>query len=214
MSRLGFFPHALAIAVTAVATLSIPAIAADFHVSADPAKALYCRSAFGHGYMHGYEEGFHVADEDLQMARGVRDVSKMAEFKKSGYHVEFGSKRQFEEGYHDGFRVGYIDGISGRKFRAIETFRKAAEGLPDTERATGDEVFDQAFATGYKLGQNHGLSDGRKAQVYSTSDYACVAPHKTENAAAYCDAHRRGYDIGYADGYTNQRDTTILAARR
>src|SRR5689334_17579597 len=64
------------------------------------------RSAFVHGYLHGYEEGFHPADFDLQMghiSRGdyTRDGSP------SGYERQFGSKKMYDSGYHNGFEVGY-----------------------------------------------------------------------------------------------------------
>src|SRR5215470_5980325 len=35
----------------------------------DPAGPLCARSAFAHGYLHGYEEGFHNADLDIHMGR-------------------------------------------------------------------------------------------------------------------------------------------------
>src|SRR5206468_9458367 len=35
---------------------------ADRHMLADDAQSLYRRSPFAHGYIHGYEEGFHCAN--------------------------------------------------------------------------------------------------------------------------------------------------------
>ena len=109
-----------------LATLLLAAVTAaagnapDDHYLAARTSALVHKSVFIHGYLHGYELGFHLADIDLQMGRGVRDLGKCKEGRDAvGFRREFGDKRLFEFGYREGVRVGYADGISGRSFRAI-----------------------------------------------------------------------------------------------
>ena len=182
------------------------------------AAALYTSSVFLHGYVHGYEEGFHNADIDIQMAHGFRDVSAMPEYKKVGdCPANVGDKSVYERGFRQGFRVGYVDGMSGRSFRAVRSLRIATAGL-----STGDwnqrrrESFEMGVQEGYYAGQSEGLHDGRTAAGFRRMDPGCTALDENAPAAkdaAYCDGFRRAFSIGYSDGYTNQQDNPHLAVK-
>jgi len=182
------------------------------------AAALYTSSVFLHVYVHGYEEGFHNADIDIQMAHGFRDVSAMPEYKKVGdCPANVGDKSVFERGFRQGFRVGYVDGMSGRSFRAVRSLRIATAGL-----STGDwnqrrrESFEMGVQEGYYAGKSEGLHDGRTAAGFRRMDPGCTALDQNAPAAkdaAYCDGFRRAFSIGYSDGYTNQQDNPHLAVK-
>ncbi len=195
------------------------AIAADPHLSTDRARALYNKSAFLHGYMHGYEEGFHCADLDLQMARGFRDVRASRQYKKpSGYHSSFGDKHLFEAGYRKGLFVGYTDGYAGRNFRAVALVRQAAGDLLDKDdpQLKPDKIFDDGLLKGYESGQNRGLQDGRAEVGFRSPAADCDVPIPGSSSrfqGEFCDAFRRGYLIGYSDGYTNQQQTPAYARK-
>ena len=189
----------------------------DPHYTASRTSAIAHKSAFVHGYLHGYEEGFHLADLDVQMGRGARDVGKCKEARAlAGYRREFGSKNVFENGFREGVRVGYGDGISGRAFRAVgeldaigATAMLPVDGRPDAS-------FDQGFATGYTLGQRQGLLDGRRDETLTPPLPACPPqPAKAANQQTFCAAYIGGYRVGYADGFTNvaRRGTTQAEAR-
>ncbi|HZU22530.1 MAG TPA: hypothetical protein VE998_06825, partial [Terriglobales bacterium] len=125
--------------------------ASDQHLS-DPAAALYQRSPFAHGYIHGYEEGFHVGDQDLQFGRLTRGDRR----KTSAGHPRpalRGESASFREGYDQGFTAGYRDSVAGREFRAIAALRQAAAALGEGARAQDDGGFDAAFMTGYFAGE-------------------------------------------------------------
>ncbi|MGZ4788039.1 MAG: hypothetical protein ACXVZX_05935 [Terriglobales bacterium] len=192
--------------------------AQDWHLSNDGARALFARSAFAHGYMHGYEEGFHVGDLDLQMGRTFHEIKGQEKFKKPcGYHSEFGQKGSFESGYRKGYSVGYIDAYTGRSFRAMQLVRQAkSQHWPDLE-AIPDGHFDRAFVSGYEAGRKFGLQDGRtEAKPASLDSVACGpgATHSNAVAPQYCAAYENGYHLGYSDGYDNQREAAQVFARK
>jgi len=161
--------------------------------------------------MHGYEEGFHVADSDLQMYREFREAKSIEKFHKIvGYRPDYGDRHKFDSGYHEGFRVGYVDGYAGRRFRAVEQIRRAAGDLLDHHEVNfrPSHTFDEAVMAGYLSGRTQGLQDGREATSYRSVAGSCTSVLDARHAGAdpeYCDAFRRGYFIGYSDGYTNQR---------
>ncbi|HXZ81641.1 MAG TPA: hypothetical protein VEG30_17060 [Terriglobales bacterium] len=193
------------------AAMAFGQLQGDAHVTLDRASAFLQKSAFAHGYMHGYEEGFHVADSDLQMYRDFREVKSMEKFRKCiGYRPEYGERHMFDSGYHEGFRVGYFDGYAGRRFRAVEGVRRAAGDLLDHQQMNfhPSHSFDEAVMAGYLTGRTQGLQDGREASSYRSVAGNCSSILDARHAGAgpeYCEAFRRGYQIGYGDGYTNQR---------
>lgn len=163
--------------------------------------------------MHGYEEGFHEGDMDLQMGRPFHQAKKQSDFKKvCGYRSEFGDRKDFQAGYQKGYAVGYTDSYVGRSFRAMQLVELAkSENLPDSA-AVPDRRFDQAFSAGYDLGQKSGLKDGRSSVPADSLDSinCAVAGHGPDACAAY----RRGYRLGYSDGYTNQIRPPEVVARK
>ncbi|HMK28956.1 MAG TPA: hypothetical protein VK473_04665 [Terriglobales bacterium] len=208
----GWYSFLLPVALAFLSASAAGQLQGDAHVTTDRASAFLQQSAFAHGYMHGYEEGFHVADSDLQMYRDFRDVKAMGKYRKAlGYRAEYGDHHRFEFGYREGFRVGYFDGYAGRRFRAVEEVRRAAGDLLD--RHDGNHrpayTFDEAVMSGYLSGRSQGLHDGREASGYRPAAGDCKSAigslHASDGTPEYCDAFRRGYQIGYADGYTNQR---------
>lgn len=178
----------------------------DWHVTSSPAAVLFSKSAFAHGYIHGYEQGFHAADLDLQMGRDARDPTRRKEFRElAGYHTSFGSKAFFQSGYRAGFRVGYADSYAGRQFRAIAALRNAAAGLAEAPLEPSN-TFDEGIASGYDAGRQQGLRDGRAATAFKALDVRCHGSvfHPFRHTDEYCSGYGRGYRIGYADGYFNQ----------
>lgn len=202
--------------LTTAAIASAQTKAPDRHYAASRTSAITHKSVFVHGYLHGYEEGFHLADLDIQMGRGVRDIGKCKEARElAGYRSEFGNKNAFESGYREGVRVGYGDGIAGRAFRAVgeletisATALVAAEGRPDAS-------FDQGFAAGYAAGQRQGLQDGRRDETFTPPLPACPPQPAKANQQTFCAAYIGGYRVGYADGFTNvaRHGTTQAEAR-
>ncbi len=208
---------------TLVLILASPAFARDPN-KAQPytedslASALKSQSVFLHGYVHGYEEGFHNADIDIQMAHGFRDVSTMSEYKKiAECPAKNGDKTVFERGFRQGFRVGYIDGMSGRSFRAVRSLRLALAGLSTADWSQRRrEAFESGIQEGYYAGQSEGLHDGRTASAFRLMEPGCTALGQNASApkdAEYCDGFRRAFSIGYSDGYTNQQDNPHVAAK-
>ena len=204
-----------------VSLLASCAWAQDSHLRLDPARALYQRSAFAHGYIHGYEMGFHTGDFDFQMSRSPREIKKVKEFKsaKQFYATEYGNRDQFSRGYEEGFRVGYADAYSGRTYRAAKESRTLADSL--SQWSSGDQRpdgnFDEGFSNGYRKGMSTGLEQARSGGEFMPATDSCEANDKVKSDTAnpFCKAFKLGYQLGYSDGYNNQRapDTTLRTAQ-
>ena len=189
---------------------------ADWHVTGALGHGLCKKSAFVHGYIHGYEQGFHVADLDLQMGHDVSDPTKIKAYRDAvGYRGRFGDKAFFESGYHEGFRVGYADGVDGRAFRAVSELRAAALGVQEEGDLRPSKVFDQGFSSGYSAGVQHGLRDGRVGIAFQEVSAQCPEGlfHSLGRGDEYCSGYGRGYRLGYTDGYVNQAPE-VLAQRK
>ncbi len=191
--------------------MAAPLCAQDIHWSYDPASTLYKRSAFAHGYIHGYEMGFHTGNFDYQMSREARDPKKLRDFKraKEFFSPQYGTRDQFVRGYQEGFGVGYSDSYTGKEFRAARESRALAwslrETLPGEPHPDGN--FDEAFSKGYKQGVTNGLQQARLDQSFSPETSGCDAKDEVKNDPTnpYCRAYALGYQWGYSDGYNNQR---------
>jgi hypothetical protein len=167
------------------------------------------RSTFIHGYLHGYEEGFHNADFDLHMGRVARG-DYAPEAKPGGYRKQFGPKRMFESGFREGFRVGYADAAAGRSFRAIQNVEAASES--DTATDVREMLsFDEGIRQGYIAGQHQGLSDARGQHESKPSPMCPVKSDATKQE--FCVAYASGYGMGYSDGYVNQAKTVVAEAK-
>ena len=108
-------------------------------------KALLQQSIFAHGFMHGYEEGFRMADSDYQIGRRPRVIESTPQYKRAdqAYRGNFGNRDEFRQGYREGLRSGYEDSIHDRKYRAVAAARFAARGLEAGERI--NRWFDAAL---------------------------------------------------------------------
>jgi hypothetical protein len=182
------------------------AAAQERHLERGSAAVLYTQSAFAHGYIHGYELGFHCGDVDLQFGRDARDPTSLAPYKRPwvAYKVGFGSKDHFKAGFQDGFRVGYSEATRGLTFRAIASLGQAAVGL--TNKPEFATAFDKGFYDGYQSGRQQGSDDGREHSAFNPINPPCLGL-----PAAYCDAFGRAFEVGYGDGYRNQRIETVAS---
>jgi hypothetical protein len=188
--------------------LSVPCLAQpDVHFADHPAKVLFQRSSWAHGYIHGYEMGFHTGNIDLHMARAARDPHSVKECKeaKHAYRSQFGNRQEFEKGYRSGFEVGYSDGETGRDFRAasMATLISADLGSGASPNAQQTAYFDAMLDSGYVSGRKVGLNDAR-SKLESSSSKAQPCPEYVKEPQ-FCSAYQLGYRWGYTDGYQNQR---------
>jgi hypothetical protein len=173
----------------------------DEHL-ADTAGVLYQRSAFAHGYLHGYEQGFHLADLDIQMGHllpGVR-IRRESREEDPHYRQGYGDKSLFVAGFKLGMRAGYADSIGAVPFRAISEMRSASDGVdagPDSKR------FDRGFYEGFLNGNLQGEKNTHAADLGAISN-TCRQQHAADKPAdgqQYCDGYTRGFRVGYDDGH-------------
>ncbi len=176
-------------------------------------SAIVHRSVFVHGYLHGYEEGFHLADLDLQMGRSMGDVGKRKEAREGfDYRPEFGDKHFFELGYREGLRIGYNDGIAGRNFRAYDQLQEFGDLDPGPDPRP-DPAFDEGFSQGYESGQRQGLQDGHSRELSSVPTAACPAsPPDGSDEQSFCAAYVSGFHVGYSDAVVNATRPAIQQA--
>lgn len=182
--------------------------ATESHLREAGTSALFLRSAFAHGYRHGYEEGYHVGNIDINMGRHPRTkVTQFHDF-SLGYSLEFGSKKSFERGFHEGLKAGYNDGFVGRKFRAIENLRMISVALDQTAPPSdpGNTTFDRGISTGY----DHALSSPSPEQR-DPGFIACPAQVAAEGS--FCNGYRRGYMLGQADEIVLHGDSGLSARK-
>lgn len=190
--------------------LLLPAAAqsdSDRHLAPDYPSALCRSSAFAHGYIHGYEDGFRAGDIDIHMGRTPRATIDVKEYRQvPGYRAEFGDRSYFRLGYRQGFRAAYADALTGEHFRGVEQMRAAAEGIKGDHKS---KQFDQALSAGYDAGRVRALEYGAQPELRYIRTH-CLA---TRRNASYCDPYARGFNIGYADGFVLQRSRRMETAR-
>lgn len=176
----------------------------DRHLTTDGARGLYQRSVYAHGYIHGYEDGFHNADMDVHMGRGERSLNVIKDYKEcAGYQRSFGDRRYFQSGYKQGFREGYADSIRGGQFRAIQQSDNAAAGLEQTQDTSlAAKDFDRAFSSGYDSGRDRGLeSDSPSSFEHAANTCNAQVPRsEAGKEREYCDVYMRGFALGFNDG--------------
>jgi hypothetical protein len=180
----------------------------DSHLTQDPAERLYTESPFAHGYIHGYQMGFHCGDLDLQMSHEPQVLKNEKHFKDGIHHFRhiYGDKSSFVQGYEAGFRMGYADGYEGTEFRAIQNLRELSKDLPDVDQ-NASPILDTALMRGYVDGRKNGLGDGRANADYRPDGSDCELALRFKEAPTtfYCSAYSLGYRFGYSDGFHNQR---------
>ncbi len=195
----------LVTALLTTLTLSAGDKAPDPHFLAPRTSALAHKSVFIHGYLHGYEQGFHLADLDLQLNRGARDVSKNKQARDGfAFRSEFGDRHAFELGYSEGLRSGYADGIAGRTYRALNELGGMDDVAQGEADLRPDPAFDQGFSEGYASGKHQGLQDSGQHTFSPAAAAPCPVSTPAGNVAqSFCFAYVRGYRVGYDDAATN-----------
>lgn len=184
----------------------------DRHVTEDPAKFLYYQSAFAHGYRHGYDQGFHIGDQDLQMGRKARPCDKMSEYKKvNDYHHSYGDKSAFQKGFRQGFSHGYEDAYSGRDFQVVNEARAASVGINGT--VANDEhqrrVFDEGFTAGYQVAS----SVPQRDFFFDPSNVMQLCEQNSSPNRDQRDVYCRGYTGGFVFGITGNGAVSDVVAR-
>ena len=173
-------------AVVLLMTAALPAwlVAGDLDAQCarGPDKPLLQQSIFAHGFMHGYEDGFRIADSDYQIGRRPRAVETTPQYKRAdqAYRNNFGNRDEFRQGYREGLRSGYEDSIHNRKYRAVAAAHFAARGLDPAERI--NRWFDAGFIAGFQAAADPAT---RKMEF-------CGGAQETTDAR-YCDGFRRGF---------------------
>lgn len=138
-----------------------PTASLDIHLSNDPAHNLYRMSAFAHGHRHGYEEGFHAGDLDLQLGHKQQVSAEAGKTPRAeGYDPRFGSRENFRRGYEAGYRAGYLDSYFDRNFNAPAASLGLIDG-PDFDRGVRDGyVSRQAKCEEVSASYCSGLDEG------------------------------------------------------
>lgn len=188
------------------AGVAVTAKSQDLHLSESGSSAVLSHSAFAHGYRHGYEEGYHTGNADASLGSLQRRRLKDFHGLKLGYFPQFGSRKVFERGFLAGLKVGYVDGYSGRLFRAVDTLRSVSGSLEDTHSATDARFihFDDGFVSGYNEGFDRGGSDQSSSAQVDFHFVGCVnskGQTHLPGAESYCEGYRRGFVLGRADGF-------------
>jgi hypothetical protein len=181
----------LATFTVVIALCSAPSFAQkpDYHVGGDPAQRLFRLSPFAHGYIHGYESGFGMGDEDLQLGRGDQHIEKTGEYRSADrdYDRSFGDRENFRAGYREGLVVGYHDALSGGEFRALSELRRLATGLEqDLVSNSSDTTYDGGFLSGYRAARHDHAND-------------CKAGNANAAKQRFCSGFLDGYELGEAD---------------
>ena len=172
----------------------------DYHLTDDSAHVLYQHSSWAHGYVHGYQVGFHEGTIDYHMSHTRRDPAKIktAHRAKDFCRYDTGNHKIFERGFKEGMKAGYSDAFAGRDYRASNEMEKLAVSAP----VSADSHLDPVIGEGYAAGQRIGLDDGRRAAAYLPQKGPCPLNY----APPQCSGYRLGFQLGYSDGYHNQRE--------
>ena len=170
-------------------------VGSERHLQPTSVGALFLDSAFAHGYRHGYDQGFHLADLDVHMGRSAQQITKH-DFRQAGheYNNSFGSKARFQRGYEAGLTAGYADGFAGREYQASERAKLASFGLADALPPSRREYFDEGFADGYASAHTETVPP-----TGMTLDYLeqyCQDKLLGSHPAEYCSGFSRGFIFG------------------
>lgn len=170
-------------------------VGSERHLQPTPVGALLLDSAFAHGYRHGYDEGFHLADLDVHMGRSAQQMTKRV-FRHAAreYDNSFGSKARFQQGYEAGLSAGYDDSFAGGAYQASERARLAALGLSDALPPSRREYFDEGFAGGYASA--HVQSVPAKGMTRDYLEQYCREKLPGSHPPEYCSGFSRGFIFG------------------
>jgi len=196
----------------------------DYHITADPFHATYSRSAFLHGHRHGYEDGYHAADQDLHIGRPAQILSpKFRVPKAMAYRSDYGSKASFRHGYEAGFIAGYSDSYTGRQFNHPPEQMVAAPPKKNLEApaqppasATSDAEFDSGVYEGYRTA----AADQAKFELLpGLAQYAEDFCHQNlirGTVNEFCAGYGDGFVLGKTDAARKIRpdaDSVVRIAR-
>ena len=201
----------------------------DYHVTGDPFHATYCRSAFLHGHRHGYEDGYHAADQDIHLGRAPQILTnKFRVPKMIGYRSEYGSKGSFRHGYEAGFMAGYSDSYTGRQFNhPDERLASLPSSTPGAVKqnvepsaqvsATPAPNADAAFDSGVYEGYRSALADQESYQLQpGLARYAedfCRINLLRGTGPGFCSGYGSGFLLGKSDAARRMRPDADNAVR-
>jgi len=170
-------------------------VGTERHLQPTSVGALFLDSAFAHGYRHGYDEGFHLADLDIHMGRTAQQMTKH-DFRQAGreYNSSFGSKAHFQQGYEAGLSAGYADAFSGGEYQASERAKLASSGLADALPPSRRQYFDEGFAGGYASA--HIETVPSKGMTVDYVEQYCQEKLLGSHPAEYCSGFSRGFVFG------------------
>lgn len=170
-------------------------VGSERHLQPTSIGALFLDSAFAHGYRHGYDQGFHLADLDIHMGRTAQQMTKH-DFRQAGheYNNSFGNKARFQQGYEAGLTAGYADGFAGREYKASERAKLAASGLADALPPSRREYFDEGFAGGYASAHTESVPPTGMTLGYV--EQYCQDKLLGGHPAEYCSGFSRGFIFG------------------
>lgn len=187
-------------------------VGSERHLQPTSIGALFLDSAFAHGYRHGYDEGFHLADLDIHMGRAAQQMNKR-ELRQAGheYSNSFGSKARFQQGYEAGLSAGYADGFAGREYQASERAKLAASGLADALPPSRREYFDEGFAGGYASA--HVQSVPAKGMTIDYLEQYCQDKLLGSHPPEYCSGFSRGFIFGSSVQSGTESTATAVSSR-
>lgn len=156
----------------------------DAHWNGDSAAPLYHLSVFAHGFIHGYEDGFRIADAVYQLGMPAARLEGYTQYKNATSHYDssFGPKDRFKAGYREGFGAGYADSLHNRRFRAVNAARDSAARLT----LSPGSAFDVGFEGGYRAAAAASVED------VSLPCDAQAANNQRMVKAGYCEGFARG----------------------
>lgn len=182
-----------------------------------PLAKLMQHCPFAHGYLHGYEQGFHLADSDFHLGRSRENKALLQTKPADGYRSSFGDHVSFRRGFREGLLAGYADSMAGRDFRA---YRDLSFYQPSAESLRFEDDVDRGYALGYQLGFRNGAQSVNTDSDFDADPEPCPA-HSADDGSlppssrAYCDGYAKAYAIGYRDAYlAGEESATEIAARK
>jgi len=184
------------------------------HLQPNASGALLMDSAFAHGYRHGYDEGFHTGDLDIQMGRPAQVNAKPSRTRRQDreFNPAFGSKHSFQQGYAAGFNAGYSDAMAGLDYRASERVRTAAAGLNEALPQSRRQYFDQGFIAGYASA--HSAPGSAAATSPEYVEQYCRRTLPGNHPIEYCSGFGRGYVFGSSGDENSDKPAAAQVAAR
>jgi ribosome modulation factor len=184
----------------------------DYHVTADPFHSTYSRSVFLHGHRHGYEDGYHAADQDLHLGRQPQILNPKFHIPKMiGYRSEYGSRASFRHGYDAGYIAGYSDSYTGRQFshpgEHVATLPAKNTIQPQGQSAV--PITDADFDSGVYEGYRSAVADKANFDLHpGLAQYAEDFCHQNlirGTASGFCSGYGSGFVLGKSDAVRRMR---------